>query len=122
MNHRVGQSVFALVVGLAVAVIAYQWITNPVPRQQRQTEEQAVHASRELLVAAIGVESLEIVDPLAPDRKIGKVYVYAEEPGWAVSGYYRRHEDDRWHPYLLHMTADLELHAFKAEDAVLEIK
>jgi hypothetical protein len=122
MNHRVGQSVFAVVVGLAVAVIAYQWITNPAPRQQRQMEEHTVLASRELLLAAVGVESLEIVDPLAPDRKIGKVYIYAEDPGWAVSGYYRRDENDRWHPYLLNMTSDLELHAFKAEDAALEIR
>ena len=122
MNHRIGRNLFALVVGLAVAAIAYQWITDPAPRQQRQTEEQAVLVSRELLVAAVGVESLEIVDPLAPNRKVGKVYIYAEEPGWAVSGYYRRSEDDRWHPYLLKMTANLELHAFKAEDAALEIR
>ena len=122
MNHRVGRIVFGLVVGLAVAVFAYQWITDPAPRQQRQIEEQAVQASRELLVSAVGVDSLEIVDPLAPNRKVGKVYVYADEPGWAVSGYYRRDEDDRWHPYLLNMTADLELHTFKAEDAALEIR
>jgi len=122
MNHRVGSSLFALVVGLAVAVFAYQWITDPVPREQRQVEEQVVQASRVLLVSAVGVESLEIVDPLSPNRKVGKVYIYAEEPGWAVSGYYRRNEDDLWHPYLLNMTADLGFHAFKAEDAALEIR
>lgn len=122
MNHRVGRSVFALVVGLAAAVFAYQWITDPAPRAQRQVEERAVQVSRELLVSAVGVESLEIVDPLAPNRKVGKVYIYAENPGWAVSGYYRRNEDDRWHPYLLNMTADLELHAFKAKDAALEVR
>ena len=122
MNHRVGQSIFALIVGLAVAVFAYQWITNPAARQERQNEERAVQASRELLVTTVGVESLEIVDPLSPNRKVGKVYVYAEEPGWAVSGFYRRDENDRWHPYLLNMTADLELHAFKAEDAALELR
>lgn len=122
MNHRIGRSVFSLVVGLVVAFIAYQWITNPEPRQQRQTEERAVLASRELLISAVGVEALEIVDPLAPNRKVGKVYIYAEDPGWAVSGYYRRDADDRWHPYLLNMTADLELYAFKAEDAALEVR
>ena len=122
MNHRVGQSLFALVVGLAVAVFAYQWITDPAPREQRQVEERAVLASRDLLVSAVGVTSLEIIDPLAPNRKVGKVYIYAEEPGWAVSGYYRRDEDDRWHPYLLSMTADLELHALKAEDAALDLR
>ena len=122
MNHRVGQSLFALVVGLAVAVFAYQWITDPAPREQRQVEERAVLASRDLLVSVVGVESLEIIDPLAPNRKVGKVYIYAEDPGWAVSGYYRRDEDDRWHPYLLNMTVDLELQAFKAEDAALDIR
>lgn len=122
MNHRIGRSLFALVVGLGVAIYAYQWITNPVPREQRQIEEKAVQASRELLVSEVGVEALEIVDPLAPNRKVGKVYVYAEAPGWAVSGYYRRDEDDRWHPYLLNMTADLELHAFIAEDTALDIR
>lgn len=122
MNHRIGRSVFSLVVGLAVAVVAYQWITDPAPRQQRQIEEQAVLASRELLLSAVGVELLEIVDPLAPDRKVGKVYIYAEEPGWAVSGYYRRDESDPWHPYLLNMTTEFELHAFKAEDAALRVR
>ena len=122
MNHRVGRSVFSLVVGLAVAVIAYQWITDPGPRQHRQAEERAVLAARELLVSEVGAGSLEIVDPLAPDRKVGKVYVYAEDPGWAVSGHYRRDEDDRWHPYLLNMTNDLDLHAFKAEDEALDLK
>jgi hypothetical protein len=53
---------------------------------------------------------------------VGKVYVYAEEPGWAMSGFYRGDENDRWHPYLLNMTADPKLHAFKAEDAALELK
>ncbi len=122
MNHHVGRNLSTLVVGLVVAVYAYRWITDPAPREQRQVEEQAVQVSRELLVSAVGVESLEIVDPLSPNRKVGKVYVYAEDPGWAVSGYYRRNEDDRWHPYLLSMTADLKLHAFKAEDAALDIR
>ena len=122
MNHRIGRSLFALVVGLGVAWFSYQWITNPAPRQQRQIEEQVVQVSRELLKSELGVESLEIVDPLAPNRKVGKGYVYAEAPGWAVSGYYRRDENDRWHPYLLNMTADFELYTFKAEDAALDIK
>lgn len=116
MNHRVGRNLFALAVGLAVAILAFQWITDPLPRAQRESEEQAVLASRDLLVAEVGAGGLEIVDPLAPDRKVGKVYVYAEEPGWAVSGYYRRDADDRWHPYLIQLDSGLGLHAFKADD------
>ncbi len=116
MNHHVGRNLSTLVVGLVVAVYAYRWITDPAPREQRQVEEQAVQVSRELLVSAVGVESLEIVDPLSPNRKVGKVYVYAEEPGWAVSGYYRRSEDDRWHPYLVTLTKSLELSNLKVQD------
>jgi hypothetical protein len=122
VNHRVGRNLFALGVGLAITVFAFQWITDPLPREQRQSEERAVLASRALLVAEVGPGDLEIVDPLAPDRKVGKVYVYAEEPGWAVSGYYRRDAGDRWHPYLMNLTADLELHSFKADDDTLSVR
>lgn len=122
MNHRFGRNLFALGVGLAVAVWAFQWITDPQPRARRESEERAVLASRGLLAAEVGPGDLEIVDPLAPDRKVGKVYVYAEEPGWAVSGYYRRGPGDRWHPYLMHLTADFKLFSFKADDDVLGVK
>lgn len=116
MNHRIARSIFALGVGLAVAVLAFQWITDPLPRERRQAEEKAVYASRELLRDALGELDIEIVDPLAPNRKVGKVYIYAESPGWAISGHYRRSEDDPWHAYLVHLDDDLELHALKTQD------
>ena len=119
MNHRVGRVVFALLVGLAVAVYSYQWITNPAPRLERQQETQVVEQSRLLLRSLLAVEGLQIVDALAPDRKVGKVYVYAEGPGWAVSGYYRRNDQAPWYPYLLTMTEELELVSFKAQDPML---
>ena len=122
MNHTVGRSVFALSIGLIVAVFAFQWITDPAPRAQRAAEEQAVTAARGLLREAVGSPDIEIVDPLAPNRKVGKVYVYAETPGWAISGHYRRDKDDRWHPYLLQLTANHELHALKADDPALDLK
>jgi hypothetical protein len=105
MNHTVGRSVFALGIGLIVAIFAYQWITDPAPRAQRAAEEQAIYAARELLRDAVG-----------------RVYVYAETPGWAISGHYRRDQDDRWHPYLLQLTATHELHALKADDPALDLK
>lgn len=120
MNHRIGRTLFAAAVGAVVAISAYQWASNPERREARVREEQVVAQSRRLLttVLAPGLpgDALEIVDPLAPDRKVGKTYVYAEEPGWAVSGYYRRGENDRWHPYLLTMTRDLELVRLKVQD------
>jgi len=122
MNHRIGRTLFALGVGLAVAVLAFQWITDPLPRERRQAEENAVQASRELLREALGELDLEIVDPLAPNRKVGKVYIYVESPGWAISGHYRRNEADRWHAYLIHLDGDLRLHAFKAQDEAVDLK
>ena len=119
MNHRVGRSLFALIVGLAVAFFAFQWITNPRPRAERALEESVVEVSRSMLVQKVGVDALEIVDPLAPNRKVGKVYVYREAPGWAVSGYYRRSAEDSWHPYLMRMTEDTQLIRLKAQDPAL---
>jgi hypothetical protein len=99
-----------------VAVFAYSWVTNPAPRAERAQEENVVRVSRSLLASIVVSDALEIVDPLAPNRKVGKAYVYAEPPGWAVSGYYRRGDQDRWHPYLITLTAELKLHRLKVQD------
>jgi len=116
MDHRIGRAVFALVVGLLVALASYQWITNPEGRTERALQESVVEAARGHLKSVIGSESLEIVDPLLPNRKAGKVYVYPEGDDWAVSGYYRRDENDRWHPYLMMLKADLSLSFLKLQD------
>ncbi len=116
MDHRIGRSVFALVVGLLVAGISYQWITNPAGREQRAVEVAVVEAAREELKALIEAEVLEIVDPLSPNRKVGKVYVYPEGENWAVSGYYRRGEGDRWHPYLMGLASDRTMSKLKLQD------
>lgn len=119
MNHRIGRMLFAFGIGLVVAFYSYQWITNPEPRAERAAEEQVVERSRIELRSLLAEDSLELVDPLSPDRKVGKVYVYAEGPGWAVSGYYRRGVQDPWHPYLMTLTDDLEFVRLKAKDALL---
>lgn len=116
MNHRVGSIVFGLVVGLGAAFLSYQWITNTDRAQERAEQERVVLTSRALLEDTLGLGVLELVDPLAPERKVGKVYVYPASGGWEVSGYYRRGEDDRWHPYLLTMSADLALSHLKVQD------
>lgn len=110
---------FGLLVGLAVALYSYQWITDPEPRAARALQEQVVEVSRMWLESMLAVEGVEIVDALAPNRKVGKVYVYAEAPGWAVSGYYRRGEQDPWHPYLMTLSAELELALLKVQDPLL---
>lgn len=116
MNHRVGRVIFGLAVGLAVALVSYRWITDPTPRLERAREEQVVAVSRSLLSAVVASGQLEIVDPLAPNRKVGKSYVYAEGTGWAVSGFYRRGEADRWHPFLINLGNDLGLVRLKVRD------
>ena len=116
MNHRIGRIVFVFVIGLLVASVSYRWITNPEGRVERALQESVVGASRGHLRSAVGIDSLEIVDPLAPNRKAGKVYVYAEGDGWAVSGHYRRDENDRWHPYLMTLNTDQSLIFLKLKD------
>lgn len=119
MNHRVGRAVFALAIGLAAAFYSYQWISSSRLGVERAEEEQVVSVSRSLLKTALATDTVQLVDPLSPDRKVGKVYVYAEDPGWAVSGYYRRNDEDSWHPYLMTLTSELELVRLKARDAAL---
>jgi len=116
MNHRFGRVAFALIVGLLVAVMAYRWVTDPSGRVERAQQERAVIISRDHLRLVVGSKSLEIVDALLPNRKVGKVYVYPEDGGWAVSGYYRRDEEDRWHPYLMSLNSELAMTYLKMQD------
>jgi len=116
MDHRIGRTIFALLFGLLVAWSSYRWITDPAGREQRALQITVVESSRELITAVVDDGVLEFVDPVAPRRKVGKVYIYPEGGGWAVSGYYRRGEDDRWHPYLMTLGADQNLLSLKLQD------
>lgn len=117
MDHRAGSAVFALLIGLLVVYLSFQWVTNPEGREERSMEIAVVESSRALIATVIDAETLEIVDALSPNRKVGKVYVYPEGKGWAVSGYYRRDEGDRWHPYLMLLTEDHSLISLKLQDS-----
>jgi hypothetical protein len=116
MNHRIGRIVFVVGMSLLVATMSYQWISNPEGREERALEISIVEASRSQLMSIIDARSLEIVDPLTPNRKVGKVYIYPEDQGWAISGYYRRGPDDRWHPYLMMLGADRRISLLKLKD------
>lgn len=119
MNHDVGRVVFAVAVGLLVAVLSYRWIMNTEPRNQRMQEEAVVTEARYLLQSTLEIGALEIVDPLAPDRVVGKTYVYPRDDGWDVSGFYRRDENDLWHPYLIALDANLALMQLRVSDSAL---
>lgn len=116
MNHRVGQWVFALAVGLLLAFAAYNWASDPGRRAERESEEQVVAAAREELAGALGINNPELVDPVAPNRKVGKAYVYRSRDGWEVSGFYRRHDQDDWHPFLMTLDASLGMTHLKIRD------
>ena len=119
MNHRVGKLVFGFSVGLLVAVLAYRWAADTGPNVERQREESVVMASRDWLESTLSIGQLVIVDPLSPDRKVGKVYVYPAGDRWEVSGFYRRDKNDLWHPYLITMDVALALKHLKVSDTAL---
>jgi hypothetical protein len=121
MNHRVGRLIFAFAVGLLLAILAYRWVTDPVPRAERALEESVVASARISLMQSLSLGDLEIVDALNPDRKVGKTYVYRNGAGWQVSGYYRRSEDDHWHAFLLSLSGSIEVEHLKIEDTDPEL-
>lgn len=108
---------FAVVVGVVVALLSYRWISDPAPKIERERQEQAVAESRRLLADTLSIRDLELVDPLEPNRKVGKVYIYPIADGWEISGYYRRNENDRWHPYLMSLSQSLALETIKVGDS-----
>lgn len=119
MNHKVGRIAFALAVGLLVATMSYRWVTSQAGNTQRMQEEQVVKAARNWLESTLAIGSLTIVDPLAPDRVVGKAYIYPRGADWEVSGFYRRNENDLWHPYLISLDAGLALRSIRISDSAL---
>lgn len=115
-KHRIGSVVFGLLVGLAVMAWSYQWLVDPDKQIVRAKEEQIVQLSRTELERKLQLVGLEFVDPLAPQRKVGKVYIYPSADGWEVSGFYRRDENDRWHAYLMSIASDESLQSLKVQD------
>jgi len=116
-THRHTRWIFALVVGALVALWAYKRSTDPEPAERRRLEEAVVAESREILASYVSPgRELQLVDPLAPNRKIGKVYIWPNDRGWEVSGYYRRDETDLWHPYLMQLDERAELVSLAVKD------
>ncbi len=116
-HHRIIRPVVAFAVGIVLALYAFQRISDPEPALQRAREEAVVISAREILRAYVPAEvSIEIADPLAPNRVAGKVYIYPSENGWDVSGHYRRHDSDRWHPFLMSLDPQVELVSLAVRD------
>ena len=117
MNHKMGSLVFGAVIGVLVAIWAYQWISDPGKRERRTEQETVVEISRIVLRDKLAIGDIVLVDPLAPQRKVGKVYVYPLANGWEISGYYRRNDQDLWHPYLMALSQELSLESLKISDS-----
>jgi len=117
INHRYLRWIVAFSVGLVLALLAFQRATDPEPARQRAIEESVVYEARQILVSyVLPGGDLQLVDPLAPDRKVGKTYVWPNEDGWDVSGYYRRDENDVWHPFLMNLDASSQLISLAVKD------
>jgi hypothetical protein len=123
VSNTVIRYVVASAIGLLLAFYAYQRVTDPRSAMQRAEEEAAVLAARDILRGYVGPgNALQIVDPLAPDRAVGKVYVYPADSGWDVSGHYRRDHSDRWHPFLMRLDAGRSLVSLSVQDARLRTR
>lgn len=115
--RQIGGLVFALAVGLAVAWYAYERVTDPDPGVAREREEAIVLRARDIVSRTIAPgATLEIVDPLAPNRVAGKVYIYPSNGGFEVSGYYRRSEAGGFHPWLMRLEGDGTLVSLTVRD------
>lgn len=116
-HHRIIRLAFAFAVGIALAVYSFQKISDPEPARQRAREEAVVLAARDLLRAAIPADDeIQVVDPLATNRVAGKVYIYPTAEGWEVSGYYRRKDEERWHPFLMRLDGNVQMVSLSVRD------
>jgi len=116
-GHRTLRWVVAFAAGLVLALYSFPRIPAPEPRMQRAREEAVVLAAREVLLTYVtSGTAVELVDPLQTNRRVGKVYVYPADGGWAVSGHYRRGPDDHWHPYLMRLDPQLQLVSLSVRD------
>lgn len=115
--QRVLRLAVAFAVGFAIAFYAYRWVTDPERALQRAREESVVQHARMILTQYVGgADDLQLVDPLAPDRKVGKVFIYPVDAGWQVSGYYRRDDRDGWHPWLMDLDVRMNLVHLSIQD------
>ena len=119
MIHRIGRFIFVAVFSVTVAWFSYQWVTDPSGRAERALQERVVLRARAELSRAIQLRDLEFVDPLAPRRAVGKVYVFQKQDRWEVSGYYRRGTADAWHPFLITLDNELLWQKLKVKDSLV---
>lgn len=116
-KHRIIRLVVAFAIGIFLALYSFERISDPEPARQRAREESVVLSAREILKSYVAGEmQIEIVDPLATNRSVGKSYIYPADDGWEVSGHYRRYASDRWHPFLMTLDTNVSLVSLSVRD------
>jgi len=116
-HHRIIRLVVAFAIGIFLALYSFERISDPEPALQRAREETVVLSAREILKSYVSPSvEIEIVDPLATDRVVGKSYIYPIENGWEVSGHYRRYASDRWNPFLMSLDTNVKLVSLMVRD------
>lgn len=117
-KHRYIRWFVAIGVGIVLSLFAYEKVTDPEPERRRLIETAVVLDARELLASyVLPGGGLQLVDPLSPNRKIGKTYLWPNAEGWEVSGFYRRNANDRWHPYLMNLDSAAQLKTLAVRDS-----
>lgn len=115
-GHRIVRLVIALAAGFALAWYAWYRVTDPAPAAERARQEAVVGAARDILRGYVGAAA-EIVDPVDPDQRVGRSYIYPAGDGWEVSGHYRRDAADPWHPFLMRLDGASGLLELSVRDA-----
>jgi len=117
-KHRYMRWVVAIAIGVMLSLLVFERSTDPEPTRQKVIQEAVVGAARLHLISYVRPETeLQLVDPLAPDRNVGKTYIWPADDGWDVSGYYRRDTKDRWHPFLMRLDSSSELISLAVKDS-----
>ncbi len=118
MRHEYSKWIFALAVGVGLSIWAYRVATNPEPARRKALEISVAQQARDIVSTYVDAATdLQYVDPLQPNHKIGDSYILPADQGWQVSGYYRRQDDDQWHPFLVDLTSESELTLLSVKDA-----
>ena len=117
INHRIIRPVLAVSIGLTLALYAYQRVSDPEPGRQRAIEVGVVMSARDILQSYVAPGAkIDVVDPLSPNSKVGKVFISPMDDGWELAGHYRREESDPWHPYLMTLDGEAELASLAVRD------
>ena len=118
-EYTVKQVIFALITGFGLSWLVYQSSVQLPYEVQRQTEEEIINKANVLLIKSLNLPlGLEVIDPIKPDKDVGKTYISPNEREWQVSGYYRRNELDEWHPWLINLDENHKLIRLSVQDDI----